>query len=119
MCIEAILSDCKKGGYNLEGSQANIQRLTNLILLVAIAYTAEFYFVIIKKLGYQRYIFRLNEPGRRDRIDSNFCVGMYGELWVLAGDYLVDIFQQIIKLNPQKKSDYQRGLKAVSMLDNI
>ena len=32
-----MLSDCKKGGYNLEGSQTNIQRLTNLILLVAIA----------------------------------------------------------------------------------
>ena len=44
---------------------------------------------------------------------------MYSELWVLAGDYLVSIVQQIIKLNPQKKSDYQRGLKAVSMLDNI
>ena len=60
MCIEAMLSDCKKGGYNLEVSQANIQRLTNLILLVAIAYTAEFYHGnYIKKLGYQRYICRL------------------------------------------------------------
>ncbi|MCL2929017.1 MAG: hypothetical protein O4806_11810 [Trichodesmium sp. St5_bin8] len=37
MGIEAMLSDCKTGGYNLEGSQANTQRLTNLILLVAIA----------------------------------------------------------------------------------
>ena len=44
---------------------------------------------------------------------------MYGELWVLAEDYLVDIVQQIIKLNPQKKSHYQRGLKALSMLELI
>ena len=120
MGIEAMLSNCKTGGYNLEGSQANTQCLTNLILLVAIAYTASFYHGnYIKKLECQRYICRLNEPGRRDRRHSNFWVGMYGELWVLAWDYLVDIVQQIIKLNPQKKSHYQRGLKALSMLDNI
>ena len=34
--IEAMFRDCKSGGYNLEGSQANPQRLTNLILLIAI-----------------------------------------------------------------------------------
>lgn len=44
---------------------------------------------------------------------------MYGKLWVLAGDYLVDIVQGIIKLIHQKKSDYQRELKALSILDNI
>ena len=38
--IEAMFRDCKSGGYNLEVSQANSQRLTNLILLIAIAYTA-------------------------------------------------------------------------------
>ncbi|NEP08171.1 MAG: hypothetical protein F6K34_27415, partial [Okeania sp. SIO4D6] len=38
--IEAMFKDCKTGGYNLEGSQANTQGLTNLILLIAIAYTA-------------------------------------------------------------------------------
>ena len=31
----AMFRDCKSGGYNLEGSQANAQRLTNLILLIA------------------------------------------------------------------------------------
>ena len=44
---------------------------------------------------------------------------MYGKLWVLAGDYLVDIVQGIIKLIHQKKSDYQSELKALSILDNI
>ena len=39
MGIEAMFKDCKTGGYNLEGSQANTQRLTNLVLLIAIAYT--------------------------------------------------------------------------------
>ena len=33
--IEAMFRDCKSGGYNLESSQANPQRLTNLVLLIA------------------------------------------------------------------------------------
>jgi hypothetical protein len=37
--IEAIFKDCKTGGYNLEKSHANNQRLTSLILLIAIAYS--------------------------------------------------------------------------------
>ncbi len=35
-----MFRDCKSGGYNWEGSQANTQYLTNLIFLIAIAYTA-------------------------------------------------------------------------------
>ena len=33
MGVEAMFKDCKTGGYNLEGSKANVQGLTNLILL--------------------------------------------------------------------------------------
>ena len=36
MGIEAMFKDCKSGGYNLEGSRASTQRLTNLVLLIAI-----------------------------------------------------------------------------------
>lgn len=49
----AMFKDCKTGGYNLEGSQANPQRLTNLILLIAIAYTSSCYRgKILKQTGY-------------------------------------------------------------------
>ena len=54
MGIEAMFKDCQTGGYNLEGSQANTQLLTNLILVIAIAYTSSCYQgKIIKKYGYQ------------------------------------------------------------------
>lgn len=33
--IEAMFKDCKTGGYNLEKSHANNQRLNSLILLIA------------------------------------------------------------------------------------
>lgn len=117
MGIEAMFKDCKTGGYNLEGSQANTQRLTNLILLIAIAYTGSCYQgKFIKKSGYQNYICRLTEPARKDRRHSNFWVGMYGELWVMAWEYLVDIIQVMMNLNPHKKQNYHRGLKAMSRL---
>ena len=34
MGIETMFKDCKTGGYNLEGSKANVQGLTNLVLLI-------------------------------------------------------------------------------------
>ena len=46
----------------------------------------------------------------------NFWVGMYGELWVMAWEYLVDIIQVMMNLNPHKKQNYHRGLKAMSRL---
>ena len=60
MGIEAMFKDCNTGGYNLEGSQANTQHLTNLILLIVIAYIGSYYHgYFIKKSGYQNYICRL------------------------------------------------------------
>ncbi|MDJ0516285.1 MAG: hypothetical protein QNJ74_08485 [Trichodesmium sp. MO_231.B1] len=118
MGIEAMFKDCKTGGYNLEGSQANVQGLTNLILLIAIAYTTSCYRgKLIKKSGYQNYICRLTEAKRKDKRHSDFWVGMYGYLWTLAGNYLFDIVENIMNLNPQKKPDYRRGLRAMSKLE--
>jgi hypothetical protein len=37
--IEAMFKNCKTGGYNLEKIHTNNQRLTTLILLIAIAYS--------------------------------------------------------------------------------
>jgi hypothetical protein len=37
--IEAMFRDCKTGGYNLESTHTDGQRLMALILLIAIAYT--------------------------------------------------------------------------------
>ncbi len=64
----AMFRDYKSGGYNLEGSKANIVRLTNLILLIAIAYTsASLSGKSFKNQGYQKYITRLTEAQRKYR----------------------------------------------------
>ena len=88
MGIEAMFKDCKTGGYNLEESRANIQRLTNLILLIALAYTASVLIgKSIKSSGYQKYIARIKEAQRSIRRHSDFWVGMYGTTWVIAWEF--------------------------------
>ncbi len=71
--IEAMFKDCKTGGYNLEKSHANNQRLKNLILLIAIAYTcAVLQGQRIKQMGIQKYVGRLTESKRSQRRHSSF-----------------------------------------------
>ncbi len=74
--IEAMFRDYKSGGYNLEGSKANILRLTNLILLIAVrqhsrsetAYTSAcLEGKSFKNQGHQKYITRLTEAPRKYR----------------------------------------------------
>lgn len=117
MGIEAMFKDCKSGGYNLEGSRASTQRLTNLILLIALAYTTS---VIkgksIKNLGKQKYIARLNEARRTSNRHSNFWIGIYGNLWVIAWEFLIDIVQDMMKINRHKLADYQSGLRVINLI---
>ena len=47
MGLEAMFKDCKRGGYNLEGSQAITQRLTNLILFRTYAKTLYIYSALV------------------------------------------------------------------------
>ena len=81
----SMFKDCKTGGYNLEGSKASIERLTRLVLLIAIAYTcAGLSGRKIKHLGQQKYISRLQELGRLHKRHSSFWVGLYGQLWIAS-----------------------------------
>lgn len=74
MAIEAMFRDYKKGGYNLEGTKANEQRLTSLILLVAIAYTfSSLKGLKIRKIGHQEYINRLKDKEDKYSKHSYFC----------------------------------------------
>ena len=73
--IESMFRDYKSGGYNLEGSKANLVRLTNLILLIAIAYTSAcLKGKSFKNQGHQKYIARLTEAKRQYRRHNNFSL---------------------------------------------
>ncbi|ACK73967.1 transposase IS4 family protein (plasmid) [Gloeothece citriformis PCC 7424] len=118
--IEAMFKDCKTGGYNLEGSQANQVRLTNLILLIAIAYTnSALKGKSIKNQGHQKYITRLREARRKNKRHSDFWVGLYGDSWIFAVEFCFHFIQELMALNKNKLTFYQKGMKVYSKISAI
>lgn len=118
--IEAMFRDCKSGGYNLEGSQANAQRLTNLILLIAIAYTASCLAGLkIRNIGQQEYINRLKVEGKNRPRHSYFWTGLYGTTWVLSVDICWEWVENLMKTALNKLPFYQRGLRAMKRIQCI
>jgi hypothetical protein len=115
--IEAMFKDCKTGGYNLEGSKANSERLTRLVLLIAIAYTS----VVLRgtsinKKGQQKYIARLKEAKRKARRHSNFWIGLYGYNWIITWDFCWELVNSMMKINSHKLPEYQKGIMARQLI---
>lgn len=118
--IEAMFRDCKSGGYNLEGSQANSQRLTNLILLIAIAYTASCLTGLkIKNTGYAEYINRLKIENKNRPRHSYFWTGLYGTTWILSMDICWEWVENLMKTAINKLPFYLQGLKAMKLIQTI
>jgi hypothetical protein len=118
--IEAMFKDCKTGGYNLEKSHANNERLKSLILLIALAYTcAVFQGQSIKRKGLQKYIGRLTELKRTERRHSSFWIGLYGQSWVIGMEECQEIVGELMRIRPNKLPFFQRGLRAMSLILSI
>ncbi len=118
--IEAMFRDCKSGGYNLEGSQASPQRLTNLILLIALAYTASCLTGLkIRNRGYQEYINRLKIEGKNRPRHSCFWTGLYGTTWILSMDICWSWVEKLMKTALNKLPFYQKGMAAMKRIQCI
>nr|WP_250126853.1 IS4 family transposase [Chroococcidiopsis sp. CCMEE 29] len=117
--IEAMFKDCKTGGYNLESTHALGQRLISLILLIAIAYSCA---VLAgrkwRPMGLQKYIGRLQELKRIQRRHSAFWLGLYGHLWVGAMEFCSDLAASLMQLKPEKLPYFQRGLRAMALIQS-
>ncbi len=115
--IEAMFKDCKSGGYNLEASKACVERLTSLVLLIALAYTcAGLRGQAIKSSGQQKYIGRLKELNRMTRRHSNFWIGLYGQMWMAALESCSDWVRNLMIIRPNKRRFFQRGLRAMALI---
>lgn len=118
--IEAMFRDCKSGGYNLEGTQANSQRLTNLVLLIAIAYTTSCLIgAKMRKLGHTQYINRLKEETKNRHRHSYFWTGLYGTTWVLSMDICWQWVEKLMKTAINKLPFYLQGLTAMKRIQSI
>lgn len=115
--IEAMFKDCKTEGYNLEGSKASIERLTRLVLLIAIAYTSStLKGKIIKVKGQKEYISRLRTIKQSLTKNSNFWIGLYGNVWAITREFVKEWVEELMRLNRNKLPFYQRGLRAMKII---
>jgi hypothetical protein len=95
-------------------------RLTNLVLLIAIAYTNRA--IIGEKLknkGKQKYIARPEEKRRKTRRPSEFWLGLSGELWCNNYEFYGSEINQIMQLNKNKLTFYRVGLPAMSEIKKV
>jgi hypothetical protein len=103
-----------------EGSQANQQRLTNLILLIAITYTASCLAGLkIRNTGYAEYINRLKLEGENRLRHSCFWTGLYGTTWVLSMDICWEWVENLMRTAINKLLFYLQGLKAMKRIQSI
>jgi hypothetical protein len=115
--IEELFRDCKSGGYNLEDTQVSGKRLIALILLMTIAYSsATMQGRIIKRMAVQKYVGRVKEPGRILRRHSSFSIGLYGQTWVNYRGYCALEVAELMRLNPNKRKYYQKGIRAMELI---
>lgn len=112
-----MFKDCQTGGYNLEKSYANNQRLKALILLIAIAYTsAIFQGEISKNRGRQKYVGRIMEAQGTTGRHSSFWIGLYGRSWVIEIEGCGTIIEELMAIRRNKLPFFQRGLRAMSLI---
>lgn len=120
MGIEEMFRDCKKGGYNIEGTGLRGERLIKVILLMALAYSiAIFEGHEIQKKQVQKYVSRCKDKRRKYRRRSTFGVGLDGEQW---SNYLAqysESIEELMKLTPNKRRFYQQGLSAATQIRSI
>src|SRR6476469_860028 len=115
--IEAMFKDCKRGGYNLEGTQASPEKLISLIILIALAMTSAWLKGKRTQLQAQaKYVCRSTEAGRTRRRHSKFWIGLYGENWLFAFDWCREWVESMMSLSSNKQPFYQRGLRAIKLI---
>jgi len=48
--------------------------------------------------------------------NSNFWLGLYGSLWIQSQTFVQDWVQQLMRLNRNKLPFYQKGLRAMELM---
>ena len=67
--------------------------------------------------GKSSYICRQKETQRTRRRHSNFWIGLYGYNWIAAFHECQEWVEKLITSIRNKRTFYQRGLKAISLIE--
>ena len=94
-----------------------IERLTRLVLLIAIAYThSPLKGQSIRVKGQSEYIGRMRKVKQTLTKNSNFWIGLYGSSWIIYHHLVRDWVAELMRLNLNKLPFYQRGQRAMSII---
>lgn len=114
--IEELFRDLKSGGYNLEGTNLGVERLSKLLIVVAIAQTsATLQGKEVKKKGVQKYIVRPESSRTSKRRHSSFYVGQHLYLWVGLQQMYEKIIEELMQISRHRLKDYIRGRRAMEL----
>lgn len=111
--IEEMFRDLKLGGYSLESCQLSGERLVAMILLIALAYVESLkQGQLAKRRGLQKYLARPECAAHAQRRHSAFHVGLCAYRWSPLYQLCEPLIIELMKLSPNKRTHYKRGLRA-------
>ena len=117
MGVEEMFRDQKKGGYNLEDCRGSNQRLNTLIWVMSIAYTiASLKGKAIKAAKQAKYVGRQRKVKQKLTKNSEFKLGLYGQIFINENEILEELGQKLMSLTPHKWGYYYRGMRAMSLI---
>lgn len=115
--IEQFFKDCKSGGYHLEDTRVNESRFLALVLVIVLAYSlATVQGQQMQKLGVEDYAGRIKTHHDKAPRHSDFSYALYGQRWIYAMEIWAEWALSLMALKPHKRLYFQRGLQALSLL---
>jgi hypothetical protein len=101
--IEEMFRDFKGGGYNLERTNLTGDQLSDLLILLSLAYLKSIIQGIdIKSKQVQEYLGRKIEKHRKYARHSTFYVGLWGESWIDSMSNNWQVVVELMSLSPHK-----------------
>ncbi len=114
-----MFRDFKLGGYSLEGTMVNRDRLISLILLITLAYSfSTFTGQNIKQKGVAKYVFRFSEPPREYPRHSDFTIGLSGTTWLDNLAFYRNEVKELTSFTPHKQDYYRQSWRAASLIQS-
>jgi len=114
--IEELFRDLKSGGYNLEGTNLGVERLSKLLIVTAIAHTsAILQGKEVKQKGIQKYIVKPESRRTSKRRHSSFYVGQHLHVWIGLQQMYEKIIAELMQISQHRLKDYIRGRRAMEL----
>ena len=70
----------------------------------------------IKLTGQEIYVSRLRKVQQILTTNSSFWIGLYGDVWIIGMELLSQWSQKLMSMAPNKLPFFQRGLRAMSLI---